>query len=400
MVLRGRLLAAVALAAAAGLPGAAAAAAPTVNCTTPSQQLSREIPWTHKRLAPSRVWPLTRGQGVTVAVIDTGVDALVPQLFGKVLQGADIINGGGNANTDCYGHGTFVAGIIAAEPITGSGVSGIAPGVKILPIRQATGPNDGSSSTLANGIRAAVTGGASVVNISATAFFPSDDLRDAVRFAAERDVVLVAAAANEAQTGNPIAYPAAYPQVIAVGAIGQDGQRSEFSEVGSYLDLVAPGVDVVSLSRGGTGHLLDSGTSYATPFVTATAALVRAYHPKLTARQVMRRLELTADHPGAALPDPRVGWGVVNPYAAVTAVLAEEGGQPAKAVAGAPVEVALPVAADTSAKTAALEFTIAVATVTAVIALVAYLVPHGIRRRWRSVDEDPAEPPTKPGRGR
>ena len=106
--------------------------------------------------------------------------------------------------------------------------------------------------------------------------------------------------------GNPTAYPAAFPGVVAVGAVGQDGKRSQFSEVGTYLDLVAPGVDIVSLSRAGIGHMVDNGTSYATPFVAAVAALVRSYYPRLTALQVKRRMELTADHPGTALRTRRL----------------------------------------------------------------------------------------------
>jgi subtilisin family serine protease len=212
----------------------------------------------------------------------------------------------------------------------------------------------------------------------------------------------VAAVANEAQQGNPTAYPAAYPQVLAVGSVDRDGSRSEFSEVGAYLDLVAPGVDVVSLSRAGVGHLVDSGTSYATPFVAATAALVRSYHPKLTAAQVKRRLELTADHSGTALPDPQLGWGVVNPYNAVTAVLAEEHTD-ATGSSGRQAAVRLVVGAepDTATRDAAIRFTLTAVVVAGLIGLVAYLIPHGIRRGWRGVDEpDPDGDRERPRRRR
>jgi len=376
-------------------------AAPTMRCTSPSQKLLPEVPWTHQRLTPQRVWPLTRGEGVLVAVIDTGVDGSVPQLAGRVRKGTDVVNRTGRADDDCYGHGTFVAGIIAAQPAAGTGMVGLAPGVTVLPIRQANGPSDGTASTLARSIRAAVDANASVINVSASSFFPNEELRRAVEYAAQRDVLLVAAVANEAQQGNPVAYPAAYPQVVAVGSVGPDGRRSEFSEVGTYLDLVAPGVDVVSLSRAGAGHLVDSGTSYATPFVTATAALVRAYHPKLTATQVKRRLELTADHPGTALPNPQVGWGVVNPYQAVTAILPEEHGQRTTTVDQPPMApIAQTTAEPTSDRDAAIEFTLTAVVIAALIGLVAYLVPHGIRRGWRSVGEPGAEAAPKPRPGR
>ena len=99
-------------------------------------------------------------------------------------------------------------------------------------------------------------------------------------------------------------YPASYPTVIAVGAVDSGGQRADFSQTGPYLGLVAPGVNVVSIGPRGPGQWQGNGTSYAAPFVTGTAALVRAYHPQLTAAQVRHRLEVTADHPAAALPEP------------------------------------------------------------------------------------------------
>ena len=397
-----RLLAWTTLLAALPVPvvvAAPAAAAPTTRCTTPSQKLLPEVPWTHERLKPQRVWPLTKGEGVLVAVIDTGVDAAVPQLAGKVRRGVDVVNRAGAADDDCYGHGTFVAGVIAARPASGTGMVGLAPGATIMPIRQANGPSDGTASTLARSIRAAVDAGASVINVSASTFFPSEELRLAVEYAAGRDVLLVAAASNEAQQGNPVAYPAAYPQVLAVGSVGPDGRRSEFSEVGSYLDLMAPGVDVVSLSRGGVGHLVDSGTSYATPFVAATAALVRSYHPKLTAVQVKRRLELTADHPGTTLPDQQMGWGVVNPYQAVTTILPEEHTRVPAVGPQPPLNPVAQSAAETSAREAAFEFSLTAVVLAGLIGLVGYLIPRGTRRGWRSIGELEEEPKPQSRRG-
>jgi membrane-anchored mycosin MYCP len=296
------------------------------RCATPSTEVKREVPWEGHRLSAWRVWPLTRGEGVTVGVIDTGVDRTAPQLAGRVMAGVDVVNGGGRADDDCFGHGTFVAGIIGAGKQPGVGLAGVAPGVKILPIRQANGYDDGSALGMAQSLVAAVDGGARVINISASSFFPTAELKAAVDYAAAKDVLIVTAASNEAERGNPKAYPAAYPGVVAVGAVGPDGGRSEFSETGSFLSVVAPGQDITGISRGGTGHVQDSGTSYAAPFVAGVAALVRAYRPELSAAQVKRRMEVTADHPGTSLPDPALGWGVVNPWAAVTTEIPEERG--------------------------------------------------------------------------
>ena len=147
------------------------------QCSTPSNVMLPGIPWTRKRLAPERVWPITTGTGVIVAVIDTGVDASVPQFAGHVLPGMDVVNGSGPADNDCYGHGTFVAGIIASQAPAGTGVAGIAPGVTILPIRQANGANDGTASGWPEASGWRPTPAPRSVNISASSFPPSEELR-------------------------------------------------------------------------------------------------------------------------------------------------------------------------------------------------------------------------------
>jgi len=354
------------------------------QCTPPSAEIERSVPWAQKRLSPERVWPLTRGEGVTVAVIDTGVDRTAPQLAGRVMRGLDVVDGSGRADDDCFGHGTFVAGIIGAAKQRGTGRAGIAPRVKILPIRQANDASDGTALGMAQGIVAAVEGGADVVNISASSFFPSKALEDAVDYATARDVVIVTAASNEAEAGNPKAYPAAYPQVVAVGAIGPDGRRTEFSETGDFLSVVAPGQDIIGLSRFGSGHVQDSGTSYAAPFVAGVAALVRAYRPELSAGQVKRRLELTADHPGTTLPDRALGWGVVNPWAAVTTDIPEERGVVAAPAGPARINPPAKPVPDTWARDNAVAFGVAAGLAALLIVGLALVLPRGARRGWRA----------------
>jgi len=353
------------------------------QCTPGSDEVVHAKPWHQDRMAAVRAWDLTRGKGVTVAVIDSGVQRDVPQLAGQVLPGFDVVNGRGTGDTDCSGHGTFVAGIIAARQVPGIGFTGVAPAVKILPIRQSNEANDGTAGGMAKAIRLAVDAGATVVNISSSSFFDSPELRAAAEYAARKDVLIVAAAANEAAEGNPKSFPASYPGVVAVGAVDENGKRTDFSETGDFIDLVAPGKDVISLAARGKGHLVGQGTSFATPFVAGTAALVRSYYPALTAPQVKRRLELTADHPGTRLPDPQLGFGVVNPLGAVSSVIPDEGDVAAPA---APQRVPLPGAVarkDTGSRTFALLFTAGSLGLAALAALVAALVPHGRRRGWR-----------------
>lgn len=320
-----RLVLALALLAGAALtgPGVPAAAAP--GCQLPATRTITDRPWSSTRLGFDRVWPLTQGAGQVVGVVDTGVDANHPMLAQRVLTGVDELHPGAPGTGDCDGHGTFVAGIIAAARLPGIGFAGVAPEATILPVRQASNGQDGTVDTLSAGIRDAVDRHARVINVSVTFDQPSATLAAAVRYAQDHDVLIVAAVGNSATNGNPQLYPASYPGVLAVGAIGADGRRTDFSEVGPGIAVVAPGADLLGPGAGGPGLVTGrSGTSFATPFVTGVAALVRAYRPALTAAQVLHRIEVTADHPAGPLPDAQYGWGVVNPYQAVTEVLPEE----------------------------------------------------------------------------
>ncbi|GAA1027239.1 hypothetical protein GCM10009565_48480 [Amycolatopsis albidoflavus] len=323
-------------------------------------------------------------------MVDTGVDVTTPQLVNAhVLPGVDLTSPSrGPANTDCYGHGTFNAGIIAATPAPGTGFLGLAPDVTILPIRCATTdtPNVAGSLTaegMANGIRQAVDSGARVINISASTTTPVPDLAAAVEYASRRDVVVVASAANTAQQGNPVTYPASYPSVIAVGAVDKDGKHADFSQTGPFVSLVAPGVAITSIGPGGPGQWQGNGTSYAAPFVAATVALIRAYRPRLTAPQIKHRLEVTADHPAAALPDPALGWGTLNVTSAVTDELPEESGAAAIVVRphGAhPADLAAP---DGLGPVLAVASAVGVLVVVLALLVISRLFGEGSRRGWR-----------------
>jgi membrane-anchored mycosin MYCP len=311
----------IAVCAAICAPAAPALAVPPPDtCLTENKErpVRTERPWEDRLLDPARVWSVTRGAGVRVGVVDSGVDSDNPQLREKVFPGFDFVRNVDGARFDCAPHGTPVASIIAGAPIEGTGFHGVAPDVRIVPARIAeTDEIEGGAGIVAAALRYTVDSGADVVNLSLTVFQDAPELKQAVEYAQAHDVLVVAAAGNLLDEGNPKPYPAAYPGVLGVGSIGIDGARAPDSQVGEYVDLVAPGVKVTGCAPL-DGHGLWQGTSFATPFVSGTAALVRSAWPNLTAEQVAKRLVATATVSRGGARTPEYGVGVVNPYRAVT----------------------------------------------------------------------------------
>ncbi|MCA6095892.1 type VII secretion-associated serine protease mycosin [Streptomyces sp. SCA3-4] len=300
------------------------------ECTYPAKPI-KGTPWSLQRVLLDQLWQDTKGkdaQGrpVRVAVIDTGVDVTNPQLKDAVdvKAGTDLLSGAQDAGkgptTDPVGHGTKVAGIIAARPSAGSGFVGIAPESVVIPIRQNNEKGDGTSRTLAVGIKQAVDAGARVINISqdtTTPLRPDSDLERAVEDALARDVVVVASAGNDGADGKSKAtYPAAYRGVLAVGASDRNNERAPFSQSGDFVGVAAPGVDMVSTVPGG-GQCVDNGTSFAAPYVAGVAALIRAKHPDWKQYQVVAQIEQTAERPASGR-DRHIGWGVIDPARALT----------------------------------------------------------------------------------
>jgi membrane-anchored mycosin MYCP len=379
--------------------GPAHAAPPDGVChdPDPGRPTVAEQPWAQQALDPRLVWQHSRGAGVTVAVIDSGVDVDHPQLRrrGKVLAGKDFFEGKDlPGNFDCVSHGTGVAGIIAADPVAGVGFHGIAPDARILPVRiSAQDIADNGQSlridldVLAAGIRYAVDSGARVINLSISGYADFPAIRSAVGYAVSRDVLVVAAAGNGQQdgAGELPSFPAAYEGVLGVGAIDIDGARTSTSQVGPYVDLVAPGDGVLTTTRV-AGHAYATGTSYAAPFVSATAALVRAARPDLTAPQVAQRLIATASPARGGSGSHAYGAGVVNPYRAVTdgMDLSEPAALPAH-VPTPPDQAALAEAAwhDRAGTVAGWATAVILATIVLAV-LVAVVLPRGRRRRWRA----------------
>jgi membrane-anchored mycosin MYCP len=311
----------------AGLPGPRPGCPPHQGIAAPAS-----VPWPQQTLRFAEVWDQTKGGGVTVAVLDSGVDAN-PQFGRRVTIGPDLagtspagIRGSVPRGADCLGHGTAVASIIAAAPVPGIEFTGVAPAARILSVKISNTYTFPAMVT-PQAIRDAVALGAGVINLSLASPEDVPALRSAVESALRRNVVVVAAAGNDVGpsgvNGTGPFYPAAYPGVLSVGAVGPDGALAGFSDRLTPVAVTAPGVNVTSAYPGvfpDAYDPVDNGTSFAAAFVSGVAALVRSAHPRLTAAQVEARIEATAG--GAA--GPGTGHGLVDPVRAVTAVLPAE----------------------------------------------------------------------------
>lgn len=310
----------VAQASLGGLPG------PLPGCPAQHGTAAPAIaPWPQKELGFSAVWDRSKGAGVTVAVVDSGVDAN-PQFGNRVIPGPDLVAGtkrGIPPGADCLGHGTAVASIIAAAPMSGVSFTGVAPAARILSVK-ISGTDSFPTSVTPQGIMDAVQFGADVINLSLATPDDVPALRQAVEYALKHDVVVVAAAGNDLpQEGTGPYYPAAYPGVLAVGAAGPGGALAPFSDRRTPVAVTAPGVNVTTAYPGTFPDAYDpdqSGTSFAAAFVSGVAALVRATHPRLTAAQVVARIKATARGSTGA----GTGRGLIDPVRAVTAVLPAE----------------------------------------------------------------------------
>ncbi|GAA4998667.1 type VII secretion-associated serine protease mycosin [Kitasatospora paranensis] len=308
------------------------------ECKFPSDVV-QGTPWALQRVVLSELWSQGRsgtfakdfgkkkkkGDPVKVAVIDTGVDNRNRQLENAVIDEGSSLKDSqgqtGNGVTDTVGHGTKVAGIIAARPMAGTGFVGLAPGAQIMSFKQNDDQGNGKVGDLVNAINTAVAKGADVINISqdvradgeTSNFDDSKQLEEAVQAAEAENVVVVASSGNDGREG--ATYPAAYETVLAVGASDRNNERATFSEYGDFVDIAAPGVDMLSTVPAG-GHCVDNGTSFSAPYVAGVAALLKGAHPDWTAAQVRARIEQSAQRTERTR-NRFVGWGVVDPVKAV-----------------------------------------------------------------------------------
>ncbi|MFM9499000.1 S8 family serine peptidase [Streptomyces galilaeus] len=264
------------------------------ECTKASRTVMKAVPWAQQQLGLARLGQFSDGSGTTVGVVDTGVSASAAALDGRVT-------GTHEALQDCVGHGTFVAGIIAAAPRAGSGFSGMAPAAEIIAARGTDSVGTAGADQVAHGIRAAVDGGADVVDVSAAFTRTTPALTSAVRYAQQHDALVVAPAVPDVRetsavgAANPQRYwPAAQSGVLAVVDVDINGRRPDGALVPAKADLAAPGTGVTGIGPSGPGHYLASGASVAAAFVAGAATLVRARQPGLTAPQTAARLESTS----------------------------------------------------------------------------------------------------------
>jgi type VII secretion-associated serine protease mycosin len=278
----------------------------------------------------SQAWTTTRGAGVTVAVIDTGIDGSHPDLVGSVIGGTDV-SGIGSANGQRPigpddEHGTMVASLIAGRGHgDAEGVIGVAPAARLLSVSVGFGVGTvGSDEQIAKAVRWSVDNGADVINMSLTrnTLQWPESWDDAFLYAMQHDVVIVAAAGNRGSGTTEVGAPATMPGVLTVAGVDQNGKASfDASSQGITISVAAPSEDLVGAAPGG-GYFNWAGTSGATPIVAGMVALVRSAYPKLNAANVINRVIATATPAGTQRPSPIYGYGLIDAAAAVTARVA------------------------------------------------------------------------------
>lgn len=279
------------------------------STTAPNDALYSKYQWNLPSIKAEAGWTVSTGdEGVVIAVLDTGIQSNHPDLKGRTVKGMNIVNKDAAPNDD-VGHGTHVAGIIGASVNNGEGVAGVSWFNKIMPVKVLDNSGAGSTYSVAQGIIWAVDNGAKVINMSLGNYAQADFLHDAIKYAYDRDVVLVAASGND-NTERP-GFPAAYPEVFAVAATNNKKEKASFSNYGDYIDVAAPG-DSIASTYPGSQYAALSGTSMASPHVAALAGLIRSVNPDLTNKEVMEIMRVSARDLGTSGKDIYFGYGEID----------------------------------------------------------------------------------------
>lgn len=284
-----------------------------VSNFTTNNEIANLSQWYLERLEYDKVHKISTGDNVVIAVIDSGVDFTHPDLEGSILPGIDLIDRSGDGRTDPNGHGTHVAGIIAANK-NDYGTTGLAFNSKILPVRVLDQYGEGNDADIAFGILWAAKNGANIINLSLGGTKEDPLLRDAIAEVTKNGVLVVAASGNTGDSGD-IFFPAANPSVIAVAATDLLDRVAVFSTRGEYVDISAPGSMILSTSKDST-YKLDSGTSMATPLVSSILALLLS--KGLKPNDALERLYNTAYDIEEIGKDKLSGYGLADPYTALT----------------------------------------------------------------------------------
>ncbi|WP_251584120.1 S8 family serine peptidase [Microbacterium hydrocarbonoxydans] len=328
----------------AAAEGGASASSPVVDarqqCTPDDRAFVSSSSYLVERLGLEAAWEFSRGQGVTVAVVDSGIDADNVHFADALVSGGSTFgDGSARPDDDLFGHGTAVAGIIAARMVDGSGVVGIAPAAKIMPVRAfESAPEDGQSSrdvvgpsaqSVAAGIRFAADNGAQIINVSLSDDGSVDLYADAVNYAHARGSLVIASAGNrntaDSNLPDPVNfYPGELAGALAVAAVLKDGSWSaDSSYAGAHVDIAAPGQSMPSAYISGGDCVFNgdsASSSYATAVVSGAAALVAARYPDETPDQWAFRLTQSAMRVAPSEASDTVGWGEVRPAEALALV--------------------------------------------------------------------------------
>lgn len=278
--------------------------------------------WEINKFDIPSLWKSSTGKGVKIAVIDTGCDLDHSDIKNNIIQGINFVNPGKDPDDDC-GHGSHCAGSIAAEN-NGTGMVGVAPNAKIMPVKVLDSKGQGNLNSIINGIIWSADNGADILSMSLGCPVPAAPLENAIKYAASKGCIIFCAAGNDGPKTD-IMYPAKYDHTIAIGAIDRNLERTSFTCSGETLDFLAPGHDILSCIPGG-GYALMSGTSMSTPFAVGCAALLLSYCRQIKYSAISEMLKTSDDYvnifkkKSRSLTDPRFsgqkkyeGYGVLYP---------------------------------------------------------------------------------------